>query len=419
MIRKREAGSRKQKREAGSGKREAGSWKREAGSRSEKQEAKARIRKQKREAGSRSEKQEAGSRKQEAEAGSRKLEAGRRKREHEKTRAAVLLASSSLLPASFQKRGALMEIGASTISTPSRIKLFMALSRTQHGVLDMATPALAALFWLGTIPSAFVVVIGLITAFAGYTAVYALNDLVDYRTDRRKIKECGALKCSAGDLDAVYVRHPLALGMLSLREGIVWTAAWGALALFGAWLLNPACAVIFILGCIAETIYCLMLRLSWTRTLVSGAVKSAGGLAAIYAVAPRAPAVFLIGFFLWFFFWEIGAQNVPNDWSDLEEDVRMGAETIPVRFGPEGSAQIAMGCIGVAVFMSMVLFWLTPAHLSAFYFAGSIPAALFLLVLPGWKLYSARTGEQASALFNKASYYPVTMFVVILLSAIL
>jgi 4-hydroxybenzoate polyprenyltransferase len=310
-----------------------------------------------------------------------------------------------------------MEIGASTVSTPSRMKLFMALSRTPHGVLDMATPALAALFWLGKIPSLYVVVIGMITAFAGYTAVYALNDVVDYRTDRRKIRECGELKCSAGDLDAVYVRHPMALGLLSLRDGILWTLAWGALALFGAWLLNPACAVIFILGCVAETIYCLMLKLSWTRTLVSGAVKSAGGVAAIYAVAPKTSASFVIGFFLWFFFWEIGGQNVPNDWSDLEEDVRTGAATVPVRFGSEGSARIVLGCLGVAVFMSMVLFWLTPAHLSAFYFAGSIPAALFLLILPAWNLYRQKSGQGASALFNRATYYPVTMFVVILISA--
>ncbi|MDR3557337.1 MAG: UbiA family prenyltransferase [Syntrophobacteraceae bacterium] len=312
-----------------------------------------------------------------------------------------------------------MEIGASTVSTPSRMKLFMALSRTPHGVLDMATPALAALFWLGKIPSLYVVVIGMITAFAGYTAVYALNDVVDYRTDRRKIRECGELKCSAGDLDAVYVRHPMALGLLSLRDGILWTLAWGALAFLGAWLLNPACAVIFILGCVAETIYCLMLKLSWTRTLVSGAVKSAGGVAAIYAVAPKTSAPFVIGFFLWFFFWEIGGQNVPNDWSDLEEDVRTGAATVPVRFGPEGSARIVVGCLAVAVFMSMVLFWLTPAHLNAFYFAGSIPAALFLLILPAWKLYRVKTGEGASALFNRATYYPVAMFIVILVSALM
>ena len=70
----------------------------------------------------------------------------------------------------------------------ARLKLFFALSRTPHGLLDMATPGLAALLWLGEFPSLRTVVIGLITSFAGYTAVYALNDLVDYRTDKEKLR---------------------------------------------------------------------------------------------------------------------------------------------------------------------------------------------------------------------------------------
>ena len=259
----------------------------------------------------------------------------------------------------------------------------------------------------------------MITAFAGYTAVYALNDVVDYRTDRRKIRECGELKCSAGDLDAVYVRHPMALGLLSLRDGILWTLAWGALALFGAWLLNPACAVIFILGCVAETIYCLMLKLSWTRTLVSGAVKERGRCRGHLRCCAQNVGAFCYWLFPVVFLLGNRGQNVPNDWSDLEEDVRTGAATVPVRFGPEGSAWIVLGCLGVAVFMSMVLFWLTPAHLSAFYFGGSLPAALFLLILPARELYRAKTGEGASALFNRATYYPVTMFIVILVSALI
>jgi len=113
-----------------------------------------------------------------------------------------------------------MELSASTISPPPRIKLFMALSRTPHGLLDMATPALAALLWLGSIPSIHVIVIGFLTAFSGYTAVYALNDVVDFKTDRRNIRECG-LKCAAGDLDAIYAGHPMAQGLLSLRDGIL------------------------------------------------------------------------------------------------------------------------------------------------------------------------------------------------------
>ena len=72
----------------------------------------------------------------------------------------------------------------------SRLKLFWALSRTPHGLLDMATPALGALLWLGRFPSLELIVIGLITTFAGYTAVYALNDVIDYRVDKEKIQLC-------------------------------------------------------------------------------------------------------------------------------------------------------------------------------------------------------------------------------------
>ncbi|HAY38007.1 MAG TPA: hypothetical protein DCY53_00910, partial [Desulfobacteraceae bacterium] len=73
----------------------------------------------------------------------------------------------------------------------AKINLFWALSRTPHGILDMATPALGALLWLGRFPSLEVILIGLITTFAGYTAVYALNDVIDYRVDKEKLKLCG------------------------------------------------------------------------------------------------------------------------------------------------------------------------------------------------------------------------------------
>ena len=69
----------------------------------------------------------------------------------------------------------------------SRLKLFWALSRTPHGLLDMCTPAFGALLWLGHFPSLTIIVFGLITTFAGYTAVYALNYVIDYRVDKEKV----------------------------------------------------------------------------------------------------------------------------------------------------------------------------------------------------------------------------------------
>ena len=168
----------------------------------------------------------------------------------------------------------------------SRIKLFFALSRTPHGLLDMATPALGALLWLGRFPSFEVIVIGLVTTFAGYTAVYALNDVVDYRVDQEKIRLCGDFGTGC-DLDAVMIRHPMAQGYLSFKEGVLWTAAWSMAALLGAYYLNPVCIGIFIIGCALETVYCLLLKVSHLRTLVSGGVKTAGAIAGVFAVDPN------------------------------------------------------------------------------------------------------------------------------------
>ena len=66
---------------------------------------------------------------------------------------------------------------------------------------------------------------------------------------------------------------------------------------------------------------------------MSGAVKTAGGLAAVFAVDPHPSPAFLVLLFLWLFFWEIGGQNIPNDWIDMEEDRMVQAKTIPVRVG--------------------------------------------------------------------------------------
>ncbi len=108
----------------------------------------------------------------------------------------------------------------------SRVKLFLALSRTPHGLLDLATPALAALLCYGGLPPFGVIALGLLTGFAGYTAVYALNDVVDYRVDQEKLKAAGPGR-KPGYLDAIFMRHPLAQGRVSFREGLLWTAGLG------------------------------------------------------------------------------------------------------------------------------------------------------------------------------------------------
>ena len=183
----------------------------------------------------------------------------------------------------------------------SKITLLLALSRTPHSLLDMCTPLLAALLWLGRPPELQVILLGTIAVFAGYTAVYALNDIVDYRNDVKKIAQAEFHR-DIGYLDAAYIRHPLAHRFLSMSEAVAWTGFWVTVSLSCAFVLNPVCALILVIGCILEILYCLLLQVSHLRTLVSGIVKTLGGLAAIFAVDASPDPTLLLLIFFWLFF---------------------------------------------------------------------------------------------------------------------
>jgi 4-hydroxybenzoate polyprenyltransferase len=299
----------------------------------------------------------------------------------------------------------------------SRLKLFWALSRTAHGLLDMCTPAFAALLALGALPPVDVVLIGLVTTFAGYTAVYALNDLVDYRVDREKVA-AGGLPAAGSDLDGVIVRHPLAQGLLSFREGLAWAAAWAGVALIGALLLNPVCAAIFVGAAALETIYCLLWRVSPYRTLVSGAVKTSGAVAAVFAVDPDPSAAFLAALFTMLFFWEIGGQNIPNDLADIEEDRRMRARTLPVCLGAGRAVALAVASLAAAVLVNPAVFLLSPLPAAAFLGLPALGAGGYLLLWPAWRLHRGSSRSRAMALFNRASIYPPALLAVVLISLI-
>ena len=300
-----------------------------------------------------------------------------------------------------------------------RLKLFWALSRTPHGLLDMSTAALASLLWLGHFPSFKIIALGLITVFAGYTAVYALNDVIGYPSDKKKLQQGNLREVDdCQDLDAMLVRHPMARGLLSFKEGLVWSIAWGLLALIGAYLLNPICVLIFVGGCILETIYCYMWNLSPSRTVVSGVVKAAGPIAAVFAVDSNPAVSFLVVLFLLLFFWEVGGQNVPNDWIDLQEDVRFGARTIPIRFGLEQANIIIFGSVMLTLILSGVLLTLSPLNFGLPFIIGFALVGFYFLLLPTITLFRKDENSHAMILFNKASYYPLAMLVVVVIKLI-
>lgn len=291
------------------------------------------------------------------------------------------------------------------------MRAYLALSRSAHGVLDIAMPGFAALLWLGRFPAWDVLVVALVTALAGYTAIYALNDLVGVKVDREKFAESGP---NAGyGVEASDLRYPIARGKLGFGRGLAWFIAWYLIALAGAWWLNPWLLVVVIAAPILETVYCLLFKVTWWRVLVSGVVKSLGAIAAVLVVVPE-PSLPMLGLMVaWLMAWEIGGQNVPADWNDVEEDRRVGARTIPLVFGPRVAGTVVLVALIATVALSLFLPRMSPLALGIPYQIATFAAGFFLLLVPGYRLFRSLEGRRAAYLFDRASLYPLAMLVIV------
>jgi len=291
------------------------------------------------------------------------------------------------------------------------MKRFFALSRTTHGILDIAMPAFCALLWLGKFPQWQVILLSLCAAFAGYTAIYALNDLVGIRVDREKFGGSGINQ--GYSVEASDMRYPLAQNLISYRSGWLWFAGWFLLSMAVSYLLNPAIIVILIAAAVLEIIYCLLFKVTYLRTLVSGLVKSSGPIAAVFVMNPHPALQLLLLQLAWVFFWEVGGQNIPADWNDIVEDKRVNAKTIPLQFGAKKAGLIVLIALTLSVIASLFLSLISPVKLGYPYLLASLLAGFFLLLQPGYRLYQTGESRQAARLFDRASYYPLVQLVLI------
>jgi 4-hydroxybenzoate polyprenyltransferase len=290
------------------------------------------------------------------------------------------------------------------------MKRFFALSRTTHGVLDLAMPGFVALLCLGKFPQWQIILLSVFTAFAGYTAVYTLNDLMGVAVDKEKF--IGGIN-PGYSVEASTFRHPLAQNALSYQNGLLWFAGWFIAALVGSYLLNPAIIVILITAAFLEVIYCLLFKVTCLRTLVSGLVKSSGPIAALYVIDRDPSLPFLLLVLAWAFFWEIGGQNVPSDWNDTVEDKRVNAKTIPLQLGTKKAGAIVLFSLGLTVTISLFLPQMSSLSGEQVFPVASGMAGVFLLLKPAYELCTQKEGRLAAKLFDHASYYPLAQLAII------
>lgn len=290
------------------------------------------------------------------------------------------------------------------------MRRFLALSRSTHGVLDIAMPGFVALLWLGRFPSWQVLTLSLATALAGYTAIYALNDLVGVKDDKEKVAD-GVKPGYA--VEASTMRYPLAQNLVSMKGALAWFGFWFALTLIGTWMLNPMILVIVFAAAALEVLYVKLLKVTWWRTVVSGLVKSAGPVAAVFAVIPAPSWSWLALMLVWLMLWEIGGQNIPADWNDIEEDRRIGARTIPLVFGARTASGLVVVVLVLAVLLSLLLPRMSPLDLGWPFQLTVLVSGGWLLVLPAIRLVRTLDGRQAARLFDRASLYPLALLVII------
>lgn len=286
--------------------------------------------------------------------------------------------------------------------------LLLASSRTAQAHLSIAQPALGALLAAGAIPSARTIGFGLIAAWTGLHAVFALNDLLDVEVDRERFAH---LKGFAGfDVDAVIARHPLAQGALRRRELVAWISANASVAVVFAWLLHPSTVALFVGAAALEVLYCRLARRTALKFLVTGVMVAMGASAGWFAVTRRLDWTFVV-FLLWMAAWEIGGRNIVNDWSDVDEDRHLGLRTVPVVYGPGTASRLVLGFLLLTAALGLVV--LVPSGLGTVAGLGALSAGGLLLVRPGILLAVDRTSADAHRLFNRASLYPPAMMVAI------
>lgn len=126
------------------------------------------------------------------------------------------------------------------------------------------------------------------------------------------------------------------------------------------------------------------------------------------------PSLPLLGLLLaWITLCEIGGQNIPADWNDIDEDRGIGARTIPLALGPRGSGWLVVITLSLTVICSLFLPLMSPLKLGAAYLLISAMAGVVLLVWPAVGLLRSGASRQAARLFDHASYYPLAQLALI------
>jgi len=281
-------------------------------------------------------------------------------------------------------------------------------------MFSLGEPALGALLAAGGIPSTRVVLLGLLAAAAGYSCIYALNDLLDLKSDREEIRLASAQPMSwdpeVKHIDITSLRHPVAAGALPLWAAVSWVVALGIIGLVAAYLLRPLCAYLFVVCALLQVLYCSLRKKTWLKIIPAGVMVGVGGLAGWFAVgeADRGAAAF----FLLLVLWEIAGRNLSNDLADVSHDRVVGIATLAATHGTRVTGRVIL--IGAAVMPALSLLQ------DAGWVARVLIAAVAIVTMTWPAVYLERDPRESPAqrYFNRASLFPTGAALALILLAV-
>ncbi|MGP2440308.1 UbiA prenyltransferase family protein [Streptomyces sp. JW3] len=289
-------------------------------------------------------------------------------------------------------------------------KALFAFSRGTQATLSVAQPLIAALI-ADDRPAPQRLAAAALAAFAGFFAVFALNDLLDIDMDRRRFAHPRPYEGT--DLDGVGGRHPLARGRLSRRAALAWIGGLGLVAVVITALLSWVCVALFAVAALLQVLYCRLATVTPYKFLVSGVMVAVGGSVGWFTVSTVVDPLRLGLFLVWMAAWEIGGRNIPNDLADLDEDRHLGVRTLPVVHGPRAGAATACGFLLVAGAASCALAWVALGSFGPPGLVGTVLVTAATLVRPGLALLRRPEPPLALAVFNRASFQPVGVLAVL------
>ena len=114
----------------------------------------------------------------------------------------------------------------------------------------------------------------------------------------------------------------------------------------------------------------------------------------------------------------MGCRNIPNDWTDFNEDRALGIKTLAIRYGLSRAARISFAAMATVVLCAALFPLVSPFANWPLYELGSLGAAAWLLVFPSLRWQRELSRESAQAFFNKACFYPLAIFAALALAVV-